>query len=391
MKGMIYTSFALIVSALLLSLAAIPVSNSFEANSGDATRIGEASFFLESVLKDTERSLSIATRRATVGATNYIVETGKELAKPGKNLTSAVVNGTISGRELNSTGNASLSEWKSRVKSIARENGYSLRLRLKNYSFNSSGFRVEAAYRVFTRLKDPVTLASFNRTRNTSTTVSITGVEDPLLLLRSKGRYLVKFKRCGFNDPAEKLEEGPIYSSGGVHGEAEKNPVDLSSVENASEKILVVDDVKNYNSGDANKFRAIVSAAPNSSSYTTEYVFDTGSIDEIAENQSLVVYRGEIWRTGFRQMFQQKCYVEDAGAPDLLDRFSNDLSGSGGVSTLVDVTALPAELQHQGSVVGYRYFSGSPGKKIHGVSEEFPWFRLDQEHINEWELNSLAY
>ncbi|MFB6242226.1 MAG: hypothetical protein ABEJ36_05520, partial [Candidatus Nanosalina sp.] len=66
-KGMIYTTFALLSSGLLLTMTMLPVTSPVSVEPGESTRISEASFFHESVLSDMERSLRIATRRALTG------------------------------------------------------------------------------------------------------------------------------------------------------------------------------------------------------------------------------------------------------------------------------------------------------------------------------------
>ncbi|MFB6193191.1 MAG: hypothetical protein ABEK00_02980 [Candidatus Nanohaloarchaea archaeon] len=395
---MVYTSFAVLASSLLLVLAMTPVQTAVDLDSSEAARIGEASFFMESVLDDMDRSLGIATRRALTGATNYVIETGEPLARPGQNLTSATVNGTISGNELNATGNASLSVWTRRVSSIARESGYHLDVDVTGYSFNASGIDLESSYSVNARLRDPATLATFNRTRTETVPVSARGLEDTMLLLESVGRYVNRYQRCSFDDPADRLYTGATSSAGTAHGSAVVRPADAADVDNSGEKILVAQDIDNYATVDVNGFAGAVSAEPNSSGgYTTEYAFDTGSIAGIEQNTSLVINAGDVWRSGFRQMFREGCYVPSPRGPDVLDRLGNrKVSGPGetGIATLVEVPELPPELQKEGSAVGYVYFNetgyGSLNR-IRGVSQEHTWFRLDDHHVELWDIEPLAY
>ncbi|MFB6147493.1 MAG: hypothetical protein ABEJ66_01275 [Candidatus Nanohaloarchaea archaeon] len=385
-----------LASSLLLILAVTPVQSSVDLESSEAVRISEASFFLESVLSDMERSLQIATRRGLTGATNYVIETGEPLDDPAESLTSAVVNGSISGTELNSTGNASLSVWTERVSRIAKDSGYRLQLRLEGYSFNATGMEIDSSYTVWARLEDPATLAAFNRTRTAEVAVSASGLEDTMILLQSVGRYTVKYDRCSFEDPAELLQAGE--GSGTSHGYAVVNPADASSVPDPGEKVLVAEDIDSYSTTEVNSFAAAVSAQPNSSSgYTIPYAFDTGSIAGIEENMSLVVHSSQVWRTGFRRMFKEGCYVETPRGPDVMDRLGNELvspPGDTGVATLLNVPELPSELQRTGSSVGYVYFNGTGYgslNSISGVTGEHPWFRLDDYHVELWNLEELTY
>lgn len=394
-KGLVYTTFAIIASSLLLMVASIQVDDAGVGNT-QSSRIGEASFFLESVLDDMDRTLGISSRRALTASTNYVIETGNELEEPEKNITSALVNGTVSGTELESTENASLREWAGRVSKIADRSGYDLSIEIESYSFNTSNFNIDASYTVFARLEDPETRAAFNRTRTESSSVSISGLEDTMILLQSQGRYVSQYKRCGFDRPAEQLYTGN-GSSGAVHGHAVVEPVDLSSVSDKPERILAAEDIESYDAATVNEFGGAVSAQPRSSTYDTEYVFDTGSISMIEENMSLILNQDLVWRSGFREMFQENCYVPDPWGPDFMDRMGNEMENDDGegITTFVDVSQLPTELRRDRSMVDYVYFNESSDygslSSIRGVSNEYPWFQLDQEHIDEWGIGQLAY
>lgn len=395
---MAYTSFAVLAASLIVTMVSLQVTGSTQVETGNADRIGEASFFLESIFSDMDRSLRISTRRALTGTTNYIVLTGNELESPEDNVSEALENGTLDGEDLNGTENASLKEWTSRVRNIAEDSGYELDIRIENYSFNHTDFTVQSSFTVFASLRDGTTLTTFNKTESTVTDVSIEGTEDSMLLLRSEGRYLSQYSECGFSEPADVLYTGNQNSSGYVHGYASKNPSDISTVPDRSEKILVVDDVDSYQSSDVDGFAGVVSADPssNTNQYSTSYVFDTGSIEDIDQNMSLILNDQQVWRSSFRQMFNQGCYVPDQDGPDIFDRMANELSNDdgNGIATLIDVSRLPNELRDVDSAVGYVYFddSGSYGslRQIKGVTDDYAWFRLDQDHVDYWGLEDLA-
>lgn len=397
-KGLAYTSFAVLAASLIVTMVSLQVTGSNQVETGNADRIGEAAFFLQSIFSDMDRSLRISTRRALTGTTNHIVLNGNALQNPEKNVSEALENGTLNGEELNGTENASLQDWTSRVRDIADSSGYSLDVRVQNYSFNDTGFTVQSSFSVFASLRDPTTLTTFNKTESTNTDVSIEGIEDSMLLLRSEGRYLTQYSKCGFSEPAEVLYTGSQNSTGYVHGYASKNPSDISAVPDRSDKIIVVEDIDSYQTSEVNEFEGAVSADPSSNvgQYSTNYVFDTGSIADIDQNTSLILNDQQVWRSDFRRMFKQGCYLPDENGPDVFDRMENKLSNDDGdgLATLIDVSRLPSELRDVDSAVGYVYFddSGSYGglKQIKGVSDEYSWFRLDQDHIDEWSLEELA-
>ncbi len=393
--GLVYTTFAIVASSLLLMMSSVQIDNS-GIGPTQSSRIGEASFFLESVLDDMDRTLSISSRRALTASTNYVVETGNELKEPEKNITSALVNGTISGTELESTENASLKEWTERVRKIADRSGYSLDIEIEKYSFNSSNFNMDASYTVFARLEDPETRAAFNKTRTADSSVPISGLEDTMILLQSRGRYVSQYERCSFDEPVEQFYTGS-GSSGTAHGYAVVEPADASSVSDKSESIIVAEDIESYDTSVVDEFAGAVSAQPSSSTYNTEYVFDTGSISAIDEDMSLILHQDRVWRSGFREMFRENCYVPDPWGPDFMDRMGNEMVNEGGegITTLIDVSSLPTELRRDRSMVDYIYFNESSSygslSNVRGVSGDYPWFQLDQDHVDEWGLNQLAY
>ena len=397
-KGLAYTSFAVLAASLIVTMVSIQVTGSNQVETGNADRIGEASFFLQSIFSDMDRSLRISTRRALTGTTNHIVLTGQPLQSPEDNISEALENGTLDGQKLNGTEDASLQDWTSRIRDIADSSGYGLDVRVQNYSFNNTGFRVQSSFSVFASLRDPTSLATFNKTEFTVTDVSIEGNEDAMILLRSEGRYLSQYSECGFSEPAEVIYTGSQNSSSYVHGYSLKNPSDISTVSDKSNKILVVDNIDSYQSSEVNAFGGVVSANPSSSTgqYSTNYVFDTGSVSNIGQNMSLILNNQQVWDSNFRQMFNKGCYVVDEDGPDIFDRMENKVSNDDGhgLATLIDVTKLTNELRYIDSAVGYVYFDESDDygdlSQIKGVTDENSWFRLDQDHIDYWDLESLA-
>lgn len=396
-KGLAYTSFAVLAASLIVTMVSLQVTGSGQVEAENSDRIGEASFFLQSIFSDMDRSLRISTRRALTGTTNYIVLNGEALQDAEANVSEALENGTLDGEELNGTEDASLQDWNSRVRDIADSSGYALDVRVQNYSFNDTGFNVQSSFSVFASLRDPTSLVTFNKTESTVTDVSIEGTEDSMLLLRSEGRYLAQYSECGFSEPAKVLYAGNQNSSGYVHGYSVKTPSDVSSVSDRADKILVVDDVDSYQASSVNEFEGVISAEPSSNSgqYSTNYVFDTGSIADIGQNMSLILNDQQVWRSDFRRMFNQGCYVPDENGPDVFDRMENSLSNDDGdgLATLIDVSRLPNELRDIDSAVGYVYFddSGYGGlRQIKGVTDDYTWFRLDQAHVDYWGLGDLA-
>lgn len=396
-KGFAYTTFAILSATILLSILFGQVYQPDSIQTANAERIGDASFFLDSVLSDMDRSLSIATRRSLTGATNYVVTEGEALSQPGKNVSQVLVNGTLGGEDVETVGNASLSEWESRVAEIGDRSGYRLNVSVANYSFTTEGFDTVASFRVEARLFDPTTLASFNRSRTADLTVSVEDIEDPMITLRSRGRYTKVIERCSFQTPVRELPEPSQNSSTTVHGEVVLRPSDGENVENQGEKILAVDDPDSYSDTYTSGFAGVIASEESSSpgSVNSEYALGTGTIEELQERPAAVIdSSGRAWSTGFVRMFEGGCYVPSDTGPGFFDRLGNDLTGDGGgLATLIDVSELPPELQKTGSSVAYVYFNDSRStdpRRIEGVTDQYGWFRIDQDHVEIWGMQGLV-
>jgi len=404
-KGMVYTSFALLASSVMLILMFVAVAGPENVDDANAIRINEASFFLESALDDLDRTLEMSTRRALGLATDYVVSSGEAMNDPGQNISSALVNGTMheSTADNYSMEDASLKAWNGRIESVADRAGYSLDVEFVSYDFNVSGLIFESNYTVFSRLEDPVTQASFNETHTSDTDVYIDGLEDPMITLRSNEDYISNYNTCSFSgSPVEEFPEADTYSSNTAEGEAVVNPDDASAVSEPANKVLVVQDVDSYMSNEGD-FAAVVSAQSNSSTLSNNnYGMDTGSINGIESNMSLIVTSGSIWRISFEQMFKTEdrmgCYAKDEQGPGFIDRLQNKMApdaGETGIATLVNLEMLP-EAEVGRSVVGHVYFDESADPttcKVRGVSDDYSWFRIDQGHTDEsgWNLTELAY
>jgi len=387
---MVYTTFAVVATSLIFFMAMSPINSDIDVDTSDTVRISEASFYLDSVLEDLERSSEMAAKRGLTGSANYIIETGEPLEDPEENLTEAIVNGSISGVELNSTENASLSEWSDKVEGMARNAGYRLNLTVQDHEFNASGFRLEGSKEIKARLKDPVTLASFNRTESVDIEVDVDGTEDPLLLLRSQGRYTPVIKYCGFDRPATRIGTGSESSSPSVLGEAVVEPSDPGGIENKSDKVLVVEENADQ-IGEADSFAGVVSYG-SSAPVSTDYVYGTGPLS-LEDGQDVILSGNEVWKSNFREMIFEDCYVP-AKAPGIMERYGNNLTEvENGILTFVDASSLPSELRYPETSVGYKYFVGDSQGTVHGidgVTDTHSWFRLDDEDIERWGLEGLV-
>lgn len=396
-KGFAYTSFAILSTTILVGMVFAQVYQPSDIQTANAERIGDSSFFIDSVFSDMDRALSIASRRSLTGAIGSVVTSGDSLNHPERNITEILVNGTLDGEEVSTVENASLKSWSEKVQEIGERSGYNLSIAVKSYSLNSSSFSLNSSFNVGLILEDPTTLARFNRTKYSETSVSVEGLEDPLLTVKSRGRYVNTVEKCRFDKPVEYLYSTDRNSSTVDHGKAVVEPSDGEEIENQNDKVLAVNDAETYSTGYMDDFDAVVSADdyPEPDVLNSDYVVNTGSISGIEDGEGVIIDNGNVWRTGFISMFGEGCYIESEQGPDFLDRLGGEVrsdEGSEGIATLIDVSELPQELQRSRSAIGYVYFGNSDHdeKEIKGISDEFPWFYLDEDHVEQWNMEQLV-
>lgn len=425
---MVYTTFAIVATSMLILLVSFTAVDNEYTSDTNPFRIGQASFYLENVKGDLDRAYTIAFQRGTSGTINYIVETGNATERPVKALRNATVNGTVEGYTLNNTKNATLIDWKKRVEAAASESQYRLRIEYRGMNVEDRYMKLQGNLTAFMTLKDPVSLARFNETKTYSTTQTEKGLEDTMLLIRSKGRYINTYSSCGFNDPANRLltgngDQGATYGNATIET---SDSADIGAINNRSKKILVTDNIGAYipdQIATLNQFAGLVSAQPvpsgnypgtNLTDYSTKYVFDTGTITPVNEEMKLILYNDQVWNSNIREVIRSGCYMKStetadmAPGPGFLERMENQLSAKTGeeqgLSTIIDKTEIPPELREvKASNVGYVYFNNSgtygtlsgiagvTGNEAHGNRTYRESFRLDQEHIQKWNMTGLTY
>lgn len=437
---MVYTTFAIVATSMLILLVSFTAIDSEYTSDTNPFRIGQASFYLDNVENDLDRAYDIAFQRGTSGAVNYIVETGNETENPTEALRNATVRGVINSYELENTRNATLTDWKERVEEAAGQSKYSLSIEYTDMSVEDDYMQLQGNLTAFLTMKDPVSLARFNSTQKYSSTQRIEGLEDPMILVRSRGRYINTFNSCGFNDPANQLltgngDDGSTYGNATIITDDGANLAEV--VNNRSEKVLVTDDLEPYipdQMDTINDFAGVVSAEPlpsggggpggppggggpdgtSEEDYETKYVFDTGTIAPVNEQMRLILYNDQVWNSNIREVISSGCYMESTetantpAGPGFLERMDNELTSKAGeeegLSTIINKSELPSQLREvEASNVDYVYFNdtgsygavsgiaGVTGGEAHGNREYRESFRLDQEHIEKWNLKGLSY
>lgn len=399
-KGMVYTTFAIIGTSLLILLFAFTSTTDDYTSDENPFRIGEASYYIQNVEGDLDRAHTIAARRTGSAIVNYTVTEGESIEDLEGTMANITLNGSYEEFDI-VVENSSLNSWKNTVREAAQQSRYNLEVKFKEVSYTDRYLNLVSTLDASTHLGDPTTSARFNHTLQYRNEISFKGYEDIMLLLRSEDRYINTYKACGFNAPAEQVTMGSQNNDGATYGTATRD----SSAVNASQKILLTENTPD--SVVASDFAGVVSTQNTDPGYnSTKYIFNA-DISRINDGENLILYENQVWRSRIREIIETGCYMKSTGTiagPGIMERMKNQLNPAAGeekgLVTLIDKARMPEQLQYvQRSNVGHLYFSGETGQGIAGVTGEEAFgnrdyrsaFRLDQEHINEWNLTALTY
>lgn len=402
-KGMVYTTFAIIGTSLLILLFGFTSTSQNYTGGENPFRIGEASYYMNNIEGDLSRAHQTATRRAASSIINYTVRNGEPIEGLEQTLEDITLNGSTE-RFDTVVKNSSLNSWKRSVIDSAKNSGYDVSINIKRVTFEDKGIRVETKVEASTKLEDPTTATKFKNTLERTNTVNFEGYEDTLLLIRFGETYINKYRRCGFQDPINQVITGTDSNSGATYGEATTD----TTASDKGEKILVKNKPAN-----GKDFAGVItddSVSYNNTKYITG--LDAENLD-IIKGQNLILYEDQVWHSQIREIINTGCYLrsefEDDSkieGPGIKERLKNQTAATEeetqGLETLLNKSRIPQQLQYlDRSNVGYHYFRATEGKKIAGITGDQAinpgrdgyrnGFRLDQDHIEKWDMQGLVY
>ncbi len=121
-KGFLFSLF--VVTALSLVIFTFRTKVEFsEERRADIykERVEQTNIFIEDMEQDIERSLYVASFRAFLGADEYIHFTEDYIEDINKSILSLIINGTIEGKQMNSTNASTFEEWIGRMRKLGKK------------------------------------------------------------------------------------------------------------------------------------------------------------------------------------------------------------------------------------------------------------------------------
>lgn len=418
-----YSLFAILIMGLTLSITTASFETGSISQQGQKLRIDEVSYFMNSITDDLDRATEIIGRRALTAVTNRVVNEGVYINRSEAAYRFMYINGTWNGSFSLIMNRSTALNWTTAMREEAADAGYDLTMNVTNLSVGIEDhmhITLNASYHV--NLSDPVSDATFNRNVTVRRTVSYDGIEDPIILVESVGRYANTYKNCSTATPARQHGAGTdrFYDDvdNWTSGEAVTRPGNggVSGVSNKGEKVAVVNDLCSYaDMSDFSSFAGVVSEEPAIDNTVPNnqldacgendvgipaLIDDADGATNITQSAMTVMTEDELWQNNMGNWTANGCYFDDPWAPSFWERIKGKFERSdypAGPAFFVTVPDLPQQLQETNtSAIGYVYFGDTASfgeeHKIKGVTNEGrSWFRIDQDHIDHWNLNSLSY
>jgi hypothetical protein len=183
-------------------------------NYANKIRAEEIRNFYDSLILDLKRSLKISTLRAILHATQEVIRTGEPFTNSEERISIMIFNGTLDGEEVPSliglTGYPcnTIVCWNKTYIMIARTSNYDLSIEKISIEVRPyDSWSLNSSVTIKIKLRDKYTDITIIRTTTESVIVPITGFEDPLYILCTKG----KLTRLIDKQTYQESDEGPSF------------------------------------------------------------------------------------------------------------------------------------------------------------------------------------
>jgi len=201
-KGIFFTMIGII---LVASLTFFYLNNYKQEYSSKAkvveTRVRTMDSFIKDVEQDIERGLFISSMRSLIGISEHITENGTFLDDFKQDFNEVMLNGTLNGNTLNITKDAHLGTWINKIESMG--NNLNVDLVISDIvltPYQDSPWDVKVLFEAMIDLSDKKGLASWLTPINVTTSINIMDFEDPLYLIKSKGKFTNKIVQTNVTD-----------------------------------------------------------------------------------------------------------------------------------------------------------------------------------------------
>lgn len=369
-KGMAYTPFAIMASILVISFATSQagtnLNNSVEPNG-----------FTEEIEKSTEQTQSVYSLRSlqTVANISKTDNIGEFYTAMG-NVTAYGEYNDVKRQDI------SIQSYEALMEGISGK--------IDSMKFDSPDISVEN-FTLRTESEVYLVSGSRNHTFTAESEAEIKDTADPLL---HRSGYTRQIDRCVYDSMIQRVPGGNYPGDASARGTPLVNPDSstLSSESSKSSKVVVADDIRDYNNDTVAQFAGYTSEEEpaDPSRFNDNYV--TGiEAPSFLTGQNLIIHRGA-WKSSIQEAINTECYMPTSNiqTPSIPERVEQKSSGQTeqGVYTVLSVDGDTT------SNIGYERINGSYTLvEIEGVSAgegiTTSTFRASQELMESEGLDEL--
>jgi len=382
MKGMTNTPFAILAITFLLMLFLMPLNTVQDNLQQDVLQSESSDMQANNLENSFKEGLGITASNYLNASNQYIVEEG--FVNDAEDSID-FENGEFNNVQMNFT---DYNEWSSNLEANYIDKGHEL-----DYSYSglelTEGLKIQGTADLQYEFMPVGSAATYSFDDRAEGLDGVRG-PDPLLADASEGSFTPRYSYCGFETPAHQLGIGSQSSNEVAHGYAEVEPAELDPEEN---RVLVVENASEYSSTELSDYNAVVAEAENTVENGDYATVSGHNITNITEGESIIIDQDQVWKSHFRTMIEENCYVSNSNAPSIFNRMEGSFSPSNqGLTTFIG-----SESDSNNVNEAYLYYEEESvsNSSIRGVTsgdyvDEKEWFRLSDENIDEWSITGLV-
>ena len=384
MKGMAYTPFAVLATSLMFLMFISPLDVYPDSVNQDIGSVEAA--------QTLDRSIENSFREGFgLTVTGYLQEYNEDLTSP---VTDAQ-NNFSDEYDPDSNDYYSLNQVETDLNSIFQsDDRRELNLETEeSFSFSASGLTIESTVPLEYNLNDEVVGTNNTVDQTIISQASIDGAKDPFAEFNAGED--VEYSYCGYERPAYFAGSGNSGSNSVVSGEAVYMPEDLSAVNNnEGDKVVFIESDDDFDDSELNQFAAVITE---SSSYSNDHYVQGFELERaVNTGENVIINEDDVYVSYFREILDNQCFVESSNAPDIFDRMeNNNMPSDQGIMTFIADSGSTGEPNED-----YLYFDDSRTEDGSAVNvtglnsnengfDERPWFNLDNQNLQAWNLSGL--
>jgi len=182
--------FVLIFLLMVISIQQSMIT-SYSSQKVIENRVTSMLEFHNSIVLDSQKSVSIIGKRAISAATNYIVASGKPLSAANVTIVELISSGTINGVSQALMNGSTINDWQNSVTGVGAVEGFDVKVNVSNITVQpEDSFDLLVTFTITDNISDSISQANLSKSSLEYSIVNIVNSEDPLYPLNTYGRIV---------------------------------------------------------------------------------------------------------------------------------------------------------------------------------------------------------